>query len=79
MEANILCMSISKSLHMSLNESAERPKITRQLTGIIYKFNKRKLRAQCLQKLMAFISFPLCIDIQVGFKTYCQFEYKEMG
>ena len=25
-----------------------------------------------------FISFPLCIDIQVGFKTCCQFEYKEI-
>ena len=69
---------ISKSLHMSMNESAERPKILRELKGRLKKFSKRKLRVQCLQKLLVFISSPLCIDIQVGFKTYCQFEYKKL-
>ena len=49
------------------------PKITNRK---IYKFNKRKLRVQCLLKFLVFISFPLCIDIRVGFKTYCQFEHK---
>ena len=37
--------SKSKSLHISVNESAERPKISRQLTD---KFSKRELRFQVM-------------------------------
>ena len=32
-----------------------------------------------MEKLLAFISFPLCIDIQIGFKTHCQSEHKEFS
>ena len=63
------------------NEIIKDPKTT---NGQTYKFNNRKLTAQCLQKLLVFISFQVgvnnnneYVDIQVGFKTYCQFEYKE--
>ena len=34
----------------------------------IYKFNKKKLRVQCLQRLLEFISFSFNVDIQVGLK-----------
>ena len=58
----------SKSLHISMKESAKRPKMPRQTNRPTYKLSEIKLRVQCLQDLLVLLYFPLCTDNQICFK-----------
>ena len=46
---------ISKSLHISIERISRTTEYTKTTNRQINKFNKRKLRAQCLKKLMVLL------------------------
>ena len=59
-----------------MNESTERPKIPRQLTDRFTNLTKENKEFNACRSCRN-LSLFLCASIQVSFKAYCQFEYKE--
>ena len=61
---------LKSTVRISMNESAERPKIPRQLTDRFTNLTRENWEfSACRSWWYLFIYFPLCIDIQVGFIT----------